>query len=59
VWAMAMDKTGEASGRSQAGRSDGSVGSVRELGYAWGVWLAKWLDVAVPFGRGLDQVFLP
>ena len=61
VWAMAMDKTGERlwtlSGQV---RSDGSVGSVRELGYVAGAsgW-AKWLDVAVPFGRGLDQVFLP
>lgn len=60
VWAMAMDETGARlwtlSGQV---RSDGSVGSVRELGYAAGAsgW-AKWLDVAVPFGRGLDQVFL-
>jgi hypothetical protein len=61
VWAMAMDKTGERlwTLSGQVG-SDGSVGSVRELGYAAGAsgW-AKWLDVAVPFGRGLDQVFLP
>ena len=61
VWAMAMDRTGERlwTLSGQVG-SDGSVGSVRELGYAAGAsgW-AKWLDVAVPFGRGLDQVFLP
>ena len=61
VWALAMDGPGARiwmlSGKVG---SDGSVGSVRELGYAKGdAGWQKTTDLPVPFGRGLDQVYVP
>jgi hypothetical protein len=61
VWAMTMDGPGARlwmlSGKVA---SDGSVGSVRELGYTKaGAGWQKTTDLAVPFGRGLDQVYVP
>jgi hypothetical protein len=60
VWAMALDETGSRlwTLSGEVG-SDGSVGSVRELGYSrvGGAW-QKVIDVAVPFKRGVDQVYV-
>jgi hypothetical protein len=61
VWAMGMDEAGSRiymlSGQVGAG---GSVDAVRELGYVTrGSGWQKTVDIAVPFGRGLAQVFLP
>jgi hypothetical protein len=60
VWAMGMDEAGSRlfvlSG--QVG-SDGIVGAARELGYVTqGSGWRKAVDIAVPFGHGLDQVCL-
>jgi hypothetical protein len=61
VWALALDTSGARlfmlSGTIAA---DGSIGDVRELGYAGqGSNWQKVLDSAVPFGRAIGQVHLP
>jgi hypothetical protein len=60
VWALTLDSNGSQlfllSGQMAP---DGVVGSVRELGYAQqGSSWVKMLDVPVPFGRAIGQVFL-
>lgn len=60
VWAMALDETGSRLWMLSGDvGGDGSVGSVREFGYTrvGGAW-QKVVDVAVPFKRGLDQVYV-
>jgi Lipoprotein LpqB beta-propeller domain len=61
VWALALDATGSSvymlSGTEAA---DGTVGAVRELGYAkQGSSWTRVLDSPAPFDRAVAQVYLP
>ena len=61
VWALALDESGSKLFMlSGLLGSDGTVGTVHEVGYtrsgpAW----TRFLDSGVPFGRAIDQVYLP
>ena len=61
VWALALDQNGTLLFTLSATvAADGSVGAVHELAYAReGLTWQRVLDSAVPFGRGVAQVYLP
>ena len=61
VWALALDESGSKLFMlSGLLASDGTVDSVLELGYVRvGSGWTRFLDSVVPFGRAIDQAYLP